>query len=67
MEIKIPLPSSALEVENTIRSTCSHYGYPGAEIMLKNGDLVLKLNDISPLPGPGTQVAQESRVPHIFC
>lgn len=67
MQIKIPLPSPALDVENTIRSTCSHYGYPGAELRIENNELILHLTDVSPLPGPGIQSSQESHFPHVFC
>ena len=53
MEIRIGTPPiDAITVENTIRNHCQHYGYPEAKIMLNPlGELVLKLNDVSPLPG----------------
>ena len=54
MEIKLGYPPlSALEVENTIRNNCQHYGYPDAVVTLDaTGCIILKLHTLDPLTSP---------------
>jgi len=63
---RLSIPANAIDVENFIRSHCSHFGYPGSMITSDGNELVLTINEPDPLPTPGAAVEGRT-VPKVFC